>query len=498
MAHEKLDRRSHDGDDDPCFKAFVKEMELKDEVKHRKTEEQFALKKLQRFSRQKQWRQQVKRTQQYLGLGIARTPTAGSMEAVCSDLEGLTIAPRVVEEASGRPIHGDLESPPNDFDTMVILISVDVEAFEFNQKLITEVGISTLDTVDLLGLQPGPKGINWAAKIRSRHFRIREHSHRLNKVHVEGCPDKFEFGQSEWISKQDVVSVLEECFNPSRSPYSSRICKVVLVGHDIAADMSYLNELGFDVARMIFDCIDTADLYKASRRDGRQSALSTLLLQYGIAAKHLHNAGNDASYTLRVMVAIALDDSQNRRNAEEWEIEKRNRMEAAGKAAREKVCTEFEGWSTSEDEDIPTSSVLSLAISHRQRKNAPGITEGRCRSDTKSTMDVANPKRQARPKYLTHIDGTLSDVAVQDNPGFQDNSERPSVPFPIGSVEEQFGKRGEKGHDGRGHGPSHDRGRNRGRGRSRGRGRDRGQARGPVQNSILHAQGITPHRAFET
>lgn len=480
MALEKLDRRSHDGDDDPCLKAFVKEMELKDEVKRRKSEEQSALKKLQRFSRQKQWRQQVKRTQQYLGLCTARTPATGSMEAVCSDPEGFIISPRVVEEDSGRSIHSDLESPRNDFDAMVILISVDVEAFEFNQKLVTEIGISTLDTVDLRGLQPGAKGNNWTAKIRSRHFRIREHSHRLNKVHVESCPDKFDFGQSEWISKQDVVSVLKGCFNPSRSPYSSGTCKVVLVGHDIAADMNYLNELGFDVARMIFDCIDTSDLYKASHRDGRQCALSTLLLKYGIAAKHLHNAGNDASYTLRVMVAIALDDSQNRRNAEEWEIEKRNRMEAACKAARAKVCTEFEGWSTSEDEDIATSSVLSLAISHRPRKNAPRITEGRCRSDTKSTMDVVNPKRQAQSKYLTHIDGTLSDVAVQDNPDFHDHSERPCVPFYMASAEKQFGKRCE-GHDGLGPGRSHDRAWNRGR--------------GPIQNSILHGQRITPNRA---
>ena len=70
----------------------------------------------------------------------------------------------------------------------------DVEAFEFNQKLVTEIGISTPDTIDLPGLQPGAKGNNWAAKIRSRHFHIREHSHHLNKVHVEGCPDKFDFG----------------------------------------------------------------------------------------------------------------------------------------------------------------------------------------------------------------------------------------------------------------------------------------------------------------
>ena len=82
------------------------------------------------------------------------------MKAVCFDLEGFTISPRVVEEDSGRPIHSDLESPPNDFDTMVILISVDIEAFEFNRKLVTEIGISTLDTVDLRGLQPEAKGNN--------------------------------------------------------------------------------------------------------------------------------------------------------------------------------------------------------------------------------------------------------------------------------------------------------------------------------------------------
>ena len=39
MALEKLDRRSYNDDDDSCFKAFVKEMELKDKVKRRKSEE---------------------------------------------------------------------------------------------------------------------------------------------------------------------------------------------------------------------------------------------------------------------------------------------------------------------------------------------------------------------------------------------------------------------------------------------------------------------------
>ncbi len=127
--------------------------------------------------------------------------------------------------------------------------------------------------------------------------------------------------------------------------------------------------------------------------------------------------------------------------------------------------------------------MLSLAIEQRQRKNAPGIIEARYRSDTNSTTHITNPKRQDRQKYLTHIDGTLSDVAVQDNPDFQDVSQRPFVPLYTASAEEQFGKRDNGGHDGRGHG----------RGYGRGHGRGRSRVRDLVQNSVPPGQGITPH-----
>ena len=33
--------------------------------------------------------------------------------------------------------------------------------------------------------------------------------------------------------------------------------------------MNYLNKLGFNMARMVFDYINTSDLYKALRRNGR-------------------------------------------------------------------------------------------------------------------------------------------------------------------------------------------------------------------------------------
>jgi hypothetical protein len=66
-------------------------------------------------------------------------------------------------------------------------VSVDIEAFERDQKCITEIGISTLDTEDLIGTTSGgARSINWGEKIVSRHFRIREYGHLRNKAFVEG------------------------------------------------------------------------------------------------------------------------------------------------------------------------------------------------------------------------------------------------------------------------------------------------------------------------
>jgi len=60
----------------------------------------------------------------------------------------------------------------------------------------------------------------------------------------------FDFGHSEWIYERDVISALKKCFNPSQSPfitYSSKTRKVVLVAYNVAANIKYFTQLGFDV-----------------------------------------------------------------------------------------------------------------------------------------------------------------------------------------------------------------------------------------------------------
>jgi hypothetical protein len=81
-----------------------------------------------------------------------------------------------------------------DPEDSVIFISIDVESFERDHNLITEIGIATLDTADLATVSPGKGGTNWMSLIRARHFRIKEYEHLKNHEFVHGCAENFQFG----------------------------------------------------------------------------------------------------------------------------------------------------------------------------------------------------------------------------------------------------------------------------------------------------------------
>jgi hypothetical protein len=76
----------------------------------------------------------------------------------------------------------------------VVFICVDVEAFERNHNLITEIGIATLDTSNITSIPPGTNGTGWISAITAKHFRIKEYGHLENKEFLQGCADSFLFG----------------------------------------------------------------------------------------------------------------------------------------------------------------------------------------------------------------------------------------------------------------------------------------------------------------
>jgi hypothetical protein len=298
-----------------------------------------------KIERQREWVRSLKRAQCYLGLH----PRCSDQISEGSAKDELTasLPPLLLEKVA-----------PYSFADQPIFISIDVEWNERQRNQITEVGISTLDTLDIAHVAPGPGGKNWQQWIRSRHIRIKEYAHVVNCEFVRGCPDQFGFGKSECVQLQDAARVVESCFKP---PYSAQVpvkfvneestgdklkvtietaiegyklCprNVVLVGHGLHADINYLRALGCDIfsddaskiqpqdsqilvkepfnptaQSLFFDTLDTATMFHGLKRDVHSRGLENVLGSLGILGWNLHNAGNDARYTLEAMVRMIIN-----------------------------------------------------------------------------------------------------------------------------------------------------------------------------------------------
>jgi hypothetical protein len=155
--------------------------------------------KKERIEKQHSWSHGIKRVQRYLGLREIRQ---GHLEVIRASLEksGLEWGDydaAVKAAAAKLPPTTSFHSGQLarfEQEASVVFVCVDVEAYERNTKLITEIGIATLDTKDIASVVPGEGGANWMSCIRARHFRINEHKHLNNVEFVAGCADRFEFG----------------------------------------------------------------------------------------------------------------------------------------------------------------------------------------------------------------------------------------------------------------------------------------------------------------
>ena len=87
---------------------------------------------------------------------------------------------------------------------------------------------------------------------------------------------------------------------------------VVLVFHDQSADLKYIRMLGYDVtsADNILEVVDTREMYQYLSRSNNATKLSNVCYYLDIPFKNMHNAGNDAVYTLQAMIGLAIDMRQ--------------------------------------------------------------------------------------------------------------------------------------------------------------------------------------------
>lgn len=92
-------------------------------------------------------------------------------------------------------------------------------------------------------------------------------------------------------------------------PYIKDKRKLVFVGHDVRQDIKYLSSVGFEVLALqgLVEQLDTKEIHQAWRASEQGKGLHHVLNDLLIQSKHLHNAGNDAVFTLRALIGVAIE-----------------------------------------------------------------------------------------------------------------------------------------------------------------------------------------------
>jgi hypothetical protein len=254
-----------------------------------------------------------------MGLSVPEDP---------SKIPNISFQERVAKENIRNTI---LRIPRVDADTQApytrehdaVIISVDLEAYEHANSMITEIGIAILDTRHIADIAPGKNGQNWFEKIEAHHLRIKDYEHMVNRRYVQGCPDQFNFGKSDFIALENAALVVELCFKQhSRDTTESgplgeaqeKFRPIILLGHDPEGDIRYLHTLGFNAYdnKSIREVLDTQLIYQALKDECNPRSLDSTLREFGILPMNLHNAGNDAVYTMQALIAMAVTEAVNR------------------------------------------------------------------------------------------------------------------------------------------------------------------------------------------
>lgn len=165
-----------------------------------------------------------------------------------------------------------------DFVTSKV-VSIDFEfKIKGNDHIVTEFGLA-------ISQKDG--------SIKNEHYLIEEnYMSKFNR----NLQDKFEFGKTEIVSVKDIMPIISK--HVKEADY--------VLFHEQREDYDILKKLGWDIEKnQDKPVIDTQLCYKryfrepGSPPDGEK--LINLLKAFKVDSKHLHNSGNDAHYTLKLL-----------------------------------------------------------------------------------------------------------------------------------------------------------------------------------------------------
>lgn len=166
-----------------------------------------------------------------------------------------------------------------------VLISFDIEAWERNTENVLEIGMSIYDPRNQQGcLMPTFKNI---------HIMVEEYTKCSNGRFV---PDR----HAQFMAVDTIVMNLENIryFIQGIIEYYHELpsLNIGLVGHSIGGDLDWLKKLGIEMPPA--SIIDTHTIFQYSRMKNQLTNLSSALLKVDTPHGYLHNAGNDAYFTL--------------------------------------------------------------------------------------------------------------------------------------------------------------------------------------------------------
>ncbi|KAG2730714.1 hypothetical protein G9P44_006291 [Scheffersomyces stipitis] len=185
------------------------------------------------------------------------------------------------------------------FGRKSVLFSVDMEAWEINTNVITEIGISIFD--------PRGQMMSMLPSTNQIHILIQENYEKRNGRFVPDHSRNFVGGTSLIMTKYEAA-----CFTQTLIDYYFQLpnagLNCALVGHDVKGDVKWLKQLGVNFPDNI-KTVDTSTLFSITQGKNGNS-LKNALSAVDIPYSFLHNAGNDAYYTL--LAAMKLCDPSSR------------------------------------------------------------------------------------------------------------------------------------------------------------------------------------------
>jgi len=185
-------------------------------------------------------------------------------------------------------------SLPNSSIKDIVFVCIDTEFISDGRKLCHQAfqfGISMLDTRDLQSLISAP---------RSAPPRLPDllKTHNFCAASPEYClkvSNKYLFGESETIRLEEIQPRIQAII-PDRD--------IVLVMHDGNNDLRFAKELGISIQAIC--TIDTQMVAQHPLQLTHKASLRELLIILNCPFQHIHVAGNDANFTLRALLMLAV------------------------------------------------------------------------------------------------------------------------------------------------------------------------------------------------